>query len=74
MIVRTPLLALSLLLIAGAAAAQSPIAGGRRHQPTRQEVESRGVSMDREWNRSARTGTDRLYDEIMRAATPSARR
>jgi hypothetical protein len=77
MIIRMPFLALSLVLVAGVAAGQSPpgpIAGGRQHQPTRQEIESRGVSIDWEWNRQVQTGTDRLYDAIIRAATPSARR
>lgn len=71
---RTLLLAVSLLLTAGAAAAQSLIVGGRQHQPTRQETESRMGLTGNAWNRRAQSQTDRLYDEIMRAAAPALQR
>jgi hypothetical protein len=74
MIVRTLAIALSLLLIASTGAAQSPIVGGRQHQPTQQELSRRGVSGDRAWSRSTGPETDRLYDQIMRASAPPAQR
>lgn len=78
MAIRTPLLALLLLLTAGAAAAQSlpgPVVAGRRPQPTQQEIDRRergvGLYPAREGDRRAPSETDRLYDEIMRAAAPA---
>jgi hypothetical protein len=76
MIIRTPLAAMSLLLLAGAAAAQSlpgPIAGGRQHQPTWQEIDNRGDAPARQWNRWAQSETGRLYDEVIRASAPRHR-
>ena len=74
MIARTPLLALSLVLMAAAAAAQPPIVGGRQHQPTRQEIANRLSPAARDWTDRAEPETDRLYDAIMRAATPHVQR
>ena len=75
-IFKTSLLSLSLALFIGAAAAQTrswPIANGRRPQPTQQQIESRDGNAARRWNRDVQPEVDRLYDEIMRAATPRER-
>jgi hypothetical protein len=74
MIVRTLFIGLSLLLIASTGAAQSLSFGDRRHQPTQQEIDRRGVSGDRAGSRWSGSETDRLYDEIMRAAAPPKQR
>ena len=75
-IFKTSLLSLSLALFIGAAATQPrpwPIVNGRRPQPTQQQIESRDGNAARQWNRHVQPEVDRLYDEIMHAATPRGR-
>jgi hypothetical protein len=76
MIIKTCLLSLSLALFIGSAAAQSrqgPIVNGRQPQPTEQQVESREDFRPRDRDVRVRSDIDRLYDAIMRAATPQRR-
>jgi hypothetical protein len=70
-------LSASLILLIRAAAAQmpsGPIVNGRQPQPTVQQLESAKdkyvVEWER-WNSRVQPDVDRLYNEIMRAATPS---
>jgi hypothetical protein len=76
MIIKTCLLSLSFALFIGSAAAQTrhaPIANGRQPQPTERQVESREGYRPLDWDVPVRSDIDRLYDEIMRAATPQRR-
>ena len=75
-VIKTCLLSLSLALFMGVAAAQPsswPIVNNRRPQPTQQQIDSREDSAARQWNRGVQSEVDRLYDEIMRAASPQGR-
>ena len=75
-IFKTSLLSLSLALFVGAAAAQPPswpIANGRRPQPTQQQIDSRENYAARQSNRAVQSEVDRLYLEIMCAASPQGR-
>ena len=75
-ILKTSLLALSLALFVGAAAAQPPswpIANGRRPQPTQQQIDSRENYAARQRNYAVQTEVDRLYLEIMCEASPKGR-
>jgi hypothetical protein len=61
--------ALSLALLIGVAAAQSPswpIVQGRQLQPTQQQIDGRLDDQARQWSRGVQSEIDRLYDEIMR--------
>jgi hypothetical protein len=61
--------ALSLALLIGVAAAQSPswpIVQGRQLQPTQQQIDGRLDDRARQWSRGVQSEIDRLYDEIMR--------
>ena len=61
--------ALSLALLIGVAAAQSPswpIVQGRQLQPTQQQIDSRLDDRARQRTRGVQSEIDRLYDEIMR--------
>jgi hypothetical protein len=76
MIIERCLLSLSLALLIGVAAAQTPsgpIIDGRRPQPTQQQVDSRDDNRARQWNRGVQSEIDRLYEEVMRASAPRGR-
>ena len=76
MIIKTCLLPLSFALLIGSAAAQtrpSPIVNGGQPPPTEQQVDSREAGRARERDVRIPPDIDRLYDEIMRAATPQPR-
>ena len=76
MIIKTYLLSLSFALLIGSAAAQTrpgPIVNGRQPPPTEQQVESREASRARGRDVRVQPDIDRLYDEIIRAATPQRR-
>ena len=45
-----------------------PIVKGGHLQPTQQQVDSRGDDTVRQWSRGVQSGTDHLYDEIMRGS------
>jgi hypothetical protein len=69
MLIKTSVFSLSLALIIGVAAAQTPswpIVNGRHLQPTQQQVDSRVDDRARQWSRGFQSEIDRLYDEIMR--------
>ena len=71
MLIKTFVLSLSFALSIGVAAAQTPswtIFKGGRLQPTQQQVDSRGDDTVRQWSRGVQSGTDHLYDEIMRGS------
>jgi hypothetical protein len=75
-IFKTSLLPVSLALFIGVAAAQPPtwpIANGRRPQPTQQQIDSREDNAARHRNRAVQSEVDRLYVELMRAASPQGR-
>jgi hypothetical protein len=72
MVIKACALSLSLALFAGIAAAQTPSGptiGGRHLQPTEQQVESRQGNRASAWNTHTQSEVDKLYREIMRAAT-----
>jgi hypothetical protein len=72
MIIKTSAFSLSAALFAGVAAAQTlsgPTVNRRHLQPTEQQVESRQGDRAREWNARVQSEIDRLYGEIMHAAT-----
>ena len=75
-LMRATVLSLLPLVVIGAAAAQTPygpIVEGRQFQPTQQQLENRkNLGWDR-WNDNSRSDVDRLYGDIMRAATPPRR-
>jgi hypothetical protein len=76
MITRTCLLLLSTAFFIGGAAAQTPsrpIVNGRQPQPSQEEVDRRGDSKAREWNRRVQPELDRLYYEIMGVPAPRRR-
>ena len=69
MLIKKPVLSLSVPLFIGVAAAQAPswpIVKGRHLQPTQQQVDSKGDERARQWSRDVQSEIDRLYDEIMR--------
>jgi hypothetical protein len=71
MLIKTSVLSLSLAFSIGVAAAQAPswpIVQGRHLQPTQQQVDSRGDDTVRQWSRGVQSGSDHLYDEIMRGS------
>ena len=75
-IIKAFLLSLSLALLTGVAAAQTPsapIVNGRQLQPTQQQVDSREDNRARQWNRGVQSEIDRLYEEVMRASAPRRR-
>jgi hypothetical protein len=66
-------LSLMSVLFIGLAMAQEPygpIADGRQLQPTQQQLETRRDPGWDRWNRQSQSDVDRLYGDIMRAATP----
>ena len=76
MIIKAYLLSLSLALLIGVAAAQTPsgpIVDGRQLQPTQQQVDSKQDDRARQRNRDVQSQIDRLYDEILRASAPRGR-
>ena len=77
MIIKTCLLSLSSALFISAAAAQSlpgPVVGGRHLQPTQQTIDSKEDYATLQWHRRVQPEIDRLYEEVMRASAPQARR
>ena len=71
MLIKTFVLSLSFALSIGVAAAQAPsrpIVKGGHLQPTQQQVDSRGDDTVRQWSRGVQSGSDHLYDEIMRGS------
>ena len=76
-IARVSLLVLASALCISTAAAQTasvPVGGGDRSQPTQQQIDRQENARASPRNRPAqRDVDDRLYDEIIRGATPSAR-
>ena len=77
MITRASLLAFASALCISTAAAQTasgPVGGGDRSQPTQQQIDRRENARVSPRNPQAqRDVDDRLYDEIIRAATPPGR-
>ena len=76
MLAKTCLLSLSLLLFAGAAAAQTPSGSnldGRRQQPIQRQIGQAESAVAHQRDRSAPLDIDRLYDEIMRASSRPSR-
>ena len=76
MIIKTCLLSLAFALLIGSAAAQTrpgPIVNGSQPPPTEPQVDSSEAARARERNARVPPDIDRLYDEIMRAATPQPR-
>jgi hypothetical protein len=72
MIIKRCALSLAAALFGTVAAAQTlpgPTVNGRQLQPTEQQVESREGDRAREWNARVQPEVDRLYGEIMHAAT-----
>jgi hypothetical protein len=73
MVIRTWLLLLSSVLLAGNAVAQTPswpITNGRHLQPTQQQIDSRENNAARQRDRDARSQVDRLFDELTRDSAP----
>ena len=71
MLIKTFVLSLSFALSIGVAAAQAPscpIVKGGHLQPPQQQVDSRGDDTVRQWSRGVQSGSDHLYDEIMRGS------
>jgi hypothetical protein len=71
MLIKTFVLSLSFALSIGVAAAQAPswtIVKGGHLQPTQQQVDSKGDDTVRQWSRGVQSGSDHLYDEIMRGS------
>jgi hypothetical protein len=71
MLIKTFVLSLSFALSIGVAAAQAPswpIVKGAHLQPTQQQVDSKGDDTVRQWSRGVQSGSDHLYDEIMRGS------
>ena len=76
MIIKTCVLSLSSALLIGVAVAQTPswpIVDGRQLQPTQQQVDTKEDSRAHQRPRGVQPDVDRLYDEILRAATPPGR-
>jgi hypothetical protein len=75
-ITKTCLMLAASALVVGVAAAQTlpgPIVNGRHLQPTEQQVESREDDRAREWNARVQSEIDRLYRELIPAATRAPR-
>ncbi len=76
MVIRTWLVLLSSVLLAGNAVAQtpsSPITNGRHLQPTQRQIDSRENNAARQRDHDAQLEIDRLFDELTRASAPRKR-
>jgi hypothetical protein len=77
--IKACVISLSSMLLANATAAQTPhgpIEYGRQLQPTPEQFESmkdENVVEWKRWNAHVQSDVDRLYEEIMRAASPHER-
>ena len=76
MVIRTWLLLLSSVLLAGNAVAQTPswpITNGRHLQPTQRQIDSRENNAARQRDRDAQLEIDRIFDELTRDSAPRKR-
>jgi hypothetical protein len=76
MLIKASVFSLSLALVIGVAAAQTPswpIVNGRHLQPTQQQIESRENIIARQRDRDAQSEVGRLFDALTRDPSPRKR-